>query len=50
MKEFGLEKIIFDKITAKRTETIFPLYVFCICIDSAFMGRSTPTTPFDGAI
>ena len=26
------------------------LYGFCICIDSAFMGRSTPTTAFDGAI
>ena len=22
----------------------FPLYGFCICMDSAFMGRSTPTT------
>ena len=29
---------------------MFPLYGFCICIDSAFMGRSTPTTVFDGAI
>ena len=27
-----------------------PLYGFCICMDSAFMGRSTPTTAFDGAI
>ena len=25
------------------------LYGLCICIDSAFMGRSTPTTAFDGA-
>ena len=23
---------------------------FCICIDGAFMGLSTPTTAFDGAI
>ena len=23
---------------------------FCICKDSALMGRSTPTTAFDGAI
>ena len=29
---------------------IIPLYGFCICMDSAFMGRSTPTTAFDGAI
>ena len=28
----------------------FHLYGFCICMDSAFMGRSTPTTAFDGAI
>ena len=42
MKEFGLEKIIFDKMTAVRDKTIFPLYGFCICMDSAFMGRSTP--------
>ena len=32
------------------TKTIIPLYGFCICMDSAFMGRSTPTTAFDGAI
>ena len=29
-----------------RTKTIIPLYGFCICMDSAFMGRSTPTTAF----
>ena len=29
---------------------IIPLYGFCICMGSAFMGRSTPTTAFDGAI
>ena len=50
MKEFGLEKIFFDKMTAVRTSTIFPLLGFCICIDGAFMGRSTPTTAFDGTI
>ena len=38
-----------DKMTAIRT-TIITLYDFCICMDSAFMGRSTPTTAFDGAI
>ena len=32
------------------TKTIIPLYGFCICMDSAFMGRATPTTVFDGAI
>ena len=65
MKEFGSEKIIFDKMTALRTQ-LFPymafvyawivplwadhIYGFCICMDSAFMGRSTPTTAFDGTI
>ena len=44
------KKKIFDKMTAVRTKTIIPLYGFCICIDSAFMGRSTPTTAFDEAI
>ena len=39
-----------DKMTAVRTKTIIPLYGFCICIDSAFMDRSTPTTAFDEAI
>ena len=49
MKEFGSEKIIFDKITAVRT--FFSLIgLLYICIDGAFMGRSTPTTAFDGAI
>ena len=57
MKEFGSEKIIFEKMTAVRTKkkltkwqlwelTLLPLYCFCICIDSAFMGRSTPTKLF----
>ena len=39
-----------DKMTALRTETIFHLYGFCICMDSAFFGQSTSTTAFDGAI
>ena len=43
-------KIIFDKMAAVRTSTIFPLQGFCICIDGAFMGQSTPTTAFDGTI
>ena len=50
MKEFSSEKIFFDEMTAVRTETIIPLYGICICMSSAFMGRSTPTTAFDGAI
>ena len=37
-------------MTVMRTYTIIPLYGFCICMDSAFMGRSSPTTAFDGAI
>ena len=37
-------------MTAIRTSTIITFYDFCICMDSAFMGRSTPTTAFDGAI
>ena len=28
----------------------FSLIGFCICIDGAFLGRSTPTTAFDGTI
>ena len=39
-----------DKMTAMRTLTFFHLYGFCICMDSVFMGRSTPTTAFDGAV
>ena len=45
-----LKNNFFDKMTAMRTLTIIPLYGFCICVDSAIMGRSTPTTAFDGAI
>ena len=29
----------FDKMTAVRTKTIFPLYGFCICMESGFIGR-----------
>ena len=39
-----------NKIAAMRTKTIFHLYGFCICMDSTFMGESTPTTAFDGEI
>ena len=36
--EHMVEKIFFfDKMTAMRTKTIFHLYGFCICMDSAFM-------------
>ena len=45
-----LKKKKIDKMTAMRTKTIILLYGFCICMDSAFMGRSTPNTAFDGAI
>ena len=48
--ESGSEKIIFDKMTAVRTYTIIPLNGFCICMDSTFMGQSTPITAFDGTI
>ena len=39
-------KFFFDKMTADN----FPLYGFCICMNSAFMGQSTSITAFDGAI
>ena len=45
-----LKIFFFDKMTAMRPSTIISLYSFCICMDSAFMGRSTPTTAFDGEI
>ena len=45
-----LKKIFFDKMTAVGTWTIITLYGFCICMDSAFMGQSTPITAFDWAI
>ena len=49
MKEFGSEKNILQNDSFKTLDN-FPLYGFCMCIGSAFMGRSTPTTAFDGAI
>ena len=39
----GFRKKKIDKMTAVRTLRIFQLY-------GAFMGQSTPTTAFDGAI
>ena len=42
-----LKIFFFDKMTAMRTWTIIPLNGFCICMDSAFMGQSNPTTAFD---
>ena len=48
MKDFNSKKR--DKMTAMRTSTLFPLYPFFYCIDIAFIGGSTPTTAFDGAI
>ena len=45
-----LKNFFFDKMTAVRTWTIISLYDFCICIECAFMGRSTPTTAFDRTI
>ena len=51
MKEFGLEKIIFDKNdSCENLDNFFPNKVFVLCIDGAFMGRSTPTTAFNGTI
>ena len=46
MKEFCSEKIIFDEMTAVRLDNYSLIWLFY----SAFMGRSTPTTAFDGAI
>ena len=34
-------------MTAMRTQKKLPIYGFCICIDSAFMGQSTSYTAFD---
>ena len=36
--------LFFYKMTAMRTYTSIPLYCFCICMDIAFLGQSTPTT------
>ena len=44
------KKKFWQNDSCENFKTIIPLYGFCICIDSAFMGRSTPTTAFDEAI
>ena len=44
MKEFGSEKKIWQNDSFENLDN------FPNCIDGAFMGRSTPTTAFDGAI
>ena len=48
MKEFGSQKI-FLTIWERRQFFINKVFVY-LCIEGAFMGRSTPTTGFDGAI
>ena len=48
MKEFGSEKNIF--LQNDSCENLDNFSRFCICIDGAFMGRSTPSTAFNGAI
>ena len=48
MKESGWKKFFLGQNDS--CETSFPLYSFCICIDSAFMGQSTTTTAYDEAI
>ena len=45
-----LKIIIFWQNDSYENLKIISLYGFCICMDSAFMGQSTPTTAFDGAI
>ena len=45
MKEFGF----CQNDSCENLDNI-SLIGLCICIDGAFMGRSTPTTAFDGAI
>ena len=43
------KKIIFDKKDSSENIDDFSLLrLFCLYIDGAFMGRSTPTTAFDG--
>ena len=50
MKDFGSLKRIIDKMATMRTLTFLNKKVLCLFYDSAYMGRSTPTTAFDGAI
>ena len=47
MKKCYREKIIFDKMTAKRTYRQFSYFFLYV---RAFTGQSTPTTVFDGTI
>ena len=53
-KDFGSLKQIIKKMTTMRTLTFFQAClhkkVLCLFYDSAYTGRSTPTTAFDGAI
>ena len=44
------KKIFFGQNDSYENLDNFSLIWLCICMDSAFMGRSTPTTAFDGAI
>ena len=48
MKEFGFEFFFLQNDSYENVDN-FPLSDFCICMNSAFIGRSTPTTTFDGA-
>ena len=51
MKEFGSEKIIFVKWQQWELRQFSLIRTgVCICIDGAFIGRSTSTTAFNGAI
>ena len=54
MKDFGSLKRIIKKMATMRTLTFFQACsnkkVLCLFYDSAYTGRSTPTTAFDGAI
>ena len=50
VKEFGLEKSFLKKWQQWELRQFFPNKVFVLCIDGAFMGRSTPVTAFNGAI
>ena len=44
MKQFDDENVIFDKMADNFSE------VLCLCYDSAYAGRLTTTTAFEGAI
>ena len=51
MKESGLKKIFLTKWQlCELCDNYSLIYDFCICMDSAFMARSTPTTAFEWAI